>query len=59
MTVKVNLGDYESVEVSVGGSLTVENTAAAVKRAQRTLMRQHEDMLAAKAAELREMWSNK
>jgi hypothetical protein len=58
MTLKVNLGGYESVDISLGGSLTVDNTPAAIRTAQRTLMKQHERLLTIKAEELRQLWGS-
>lgn len=58
-TLTINLGDYESVKISLGCSRSVEDDRTIRRRAQRSLMREHEDMLSTKAAEVRAMWSNK
>lgn len=58
MTLKVNLGSYESVDISLGGSLGVENNEVAIRRAHRTLLAQQQRMLGTKGEELRELWGN-
>jgi hypothetical protein len=58
MTLKVNLGSYESVDISLGGSMGCENSAAAIAKVHRTLLRQQEKMLGEKGEALRELWGN-
>jgi hypothetical protein len=51
--VKLNMGDYESVTFSLGASHDCANSAVAIKRAQRRLMDQNEELAAARVAPLR------
>jgi hypothetical protein len=57
-TLKINLGNYESVELSIGTSRTVEDSDRATRAMHRKLHKEHMSMLSQRAEEIRALWSN-
>ena len=58
-TIKVNLGDYESVELSIGTSRPVRDHSSSIRNAHKALHRDHMKLLSERVEEIRELWSNK
>jgi hypothetical protein len=58
LTVKINLGNYESAEVSLGTRVPVSNNDASIRRAHRQLLRRHTSLIEPKVAEVREQWGH-
>jgi hypothetical protein len=56
LTVKINLGPYESAEVSTGTSIPVDNTPTAIRAALKKLHRRHVVVLGEALTQAREDW---
>jgi len=58
-TIKVNLGDYESMELSIGTSRPVVNNTRVIEREHKKLHVEHMKLLSERVDEVREIWTNK
>lgn len=59
MSITVNLGDYESVKVSLGESRECDDTEADRKRTRKSLQDDIEAAVVRKAGKVKKVWHNR
>lgn len=54
--IKINLGNYEGVEIEMGTSRTCDDTRSSIKRMHTQINRDHESLISVKIEEVRALW---